>query len=328
MIVCKLVLCLFPAGVGVNQLDAALLQSVQRFHSYLATLLPADVPSLCNPSKLTSLPFLWIDQDIPERIRLDPPSMSSCIRNFSFMGRCKMNDLINEIRALTNLSHDQKNCAHFISSSSSSSSSPPPSSNSSTLSSSSTPLSIEYKSIFSKLLVYGTPGWGKSYMMAAAAVLLRQEFFANKSYKRVVYLPDCKHLRDNPVSYMKNALLLSFADDFSRLQQIQVCKSTDQLIAFIDNLPYRETFLLFIADQTNKLTGKGIGDKSWNAEKEKKKGIALDLLIRASSGHFLVEAISINDSNKEEVAQKQENRRELAMFGELSQVRSYTVSSK
>jgi hypothetical protein len=288
---------------------------VQQIHSYFSSFPLIDEFSLSTPSIVTSLPFLWIDQDIPERIHLLPTSNK--IEHFSFMGRCRIKELINEIHNLTNLSLRQK---LFIASSSSSSS-PSSSSDSSTSHTSATTLNSSHTtSIFSKLLVYGTPGWGKSYMMAAAAVLLRQEFFTKKSHKRVVYLPDCKHLRDEPVDYMKKALLLAFADDSSGMQLINVCSTVDQLISFIRSLPRGDTFLLFIADQTNKLTGKAISDKSRNPVKEEKKGIALDLLIRASYGHFLVEAISINDSNKEEVAQKQENRRELAMFGELTEV--------
>jgi hypothetical protein len=172
---------------------------------------------------------------------------------------------------------------------------------------------------YAKLLVYGTPGWGKSYMMAAAAAVLQRDFLEGRSYLRVVYLPDCGQLREEPVAYMQKALLLAFGNDRERLLQIAACRTADDLVDFVRSVPLSNSFLLFLADQTNKLTGK-LGVQI-NAEKEKKKAFALDLLVRASFGsNFLVEAISINDSNKEDVGQKQENRKEMPVFGEMSPV--------
>ncbi len=171
---------------------------------------------------------------------------------------------------------------------------------------------------YAKLLVYGTPGWGKSYMMAAAAAVLQRDFLEGRSYLRVVYLPDCGQLREEPVTYMQKALLLAFANDEGRLLQIAACCTADDLVECVRNVPLSDSFLLFLADQTNKLTGKPSDD----AEKATARGVARRLLVRASFGsNFLVEAISINDSNKEDVGQKQENRKEMPVFGELSQVR-------
>jgi hypothetical protein len=169
---------------------------------------------------------------------------------------------------------------------------------------------------YAKLLVYGTPGWGKSYMMAAAAAVLQRDFLTGRSYLRVVYLPDCGQLRAKPVGYMQKALLLAFADQPSRMQQVVACNSIDALVRFVDSVPLSECFMLFLADQTNKLTSKPTDD----ATKSAARGEARRLLEQASFSHFLVEAISINDSNKEDVGQKQENRKEMPVFGEMSQV--------
>jgi hypothetical protein len=174
--------------------------------------------------------------------------------------------------------------------------------------------------LLAKLLVYGTPGWGKSFMMAAAAVVLKQDFLTSRSPLRVIYLPDCGFLRTEPVDYMKKALLIAFAEDTQRMLQLSSCSTAEELVNFCHTVPRSNSFLLFIADQTNKLTTKPNAHPKYDAAKEAEKAFAHSLLMRASFGHFLVEAISINDSNKEDVAQKQENRKELAMFGEITEV--------
>jgi hypothetical protein len=174
------------------------------------------------------------------------------------------------------------------------------------------------EALLTRLLVYGTPGWGKSYLMAAAATVLKQDFIAGRSCMRVVYVPDCGQLRREPVSLMRRALLIAFAEDANMCELIASCSTVDGLIQFCQAVPRSNSFLLFIADQTNKLTSKHTD----SPEKQQQKGTADRLLQQASFHHFLVEAISINDSNKEDVAQKQENRKELPVFGEMSEVNS------
>ena len=176
---------------------------------------------------------------------------------------------------------------------------------------------------FAKLLVYGTPGWGKSHMLAAAAAVLRSDFFEGRSVVRLVYLPDCGQLRQDPLSYMQKALLLAFADDEPMMADILRCDSVDRLVQLLKVLSWQDRLLLFLADQTNKITSKQGGD----VEKEKGKAAARRIFDSVSGQHLLVEAISINDSNKEEVAQKQENRKEMPMFGGLLEVSPHTLES-
>lgn len=301
---------------------------MQHLHVRLLSASAVPEADLSMPARVTTLPFICLDEHIPERMRVERIGQGA--RQFHFMGRPKMAHLLSTIRSLSNMTlrerAEEKTAADAAAAAAStapmgagttSSSSP------SSLFSSSSSCLTSVESVFAKLLVYGTPGWGKSYMMAAAAVMLRQEFFARpqSSVKRVVYLPDCGQLREEPVAYMKNALLLAFAESSAFLQQIYQCSSTEQLVTFCRNVPKDNCFLLFLADQTNKLTAK----HSDPVEKQQLKMNANGLLRRCANQHFLVEAISINDSNKEEVQQKQENRKEMPMFGELEEVRCHNT---
>jgi len=278
-------------------------QAVQQLHTQLTSLASVAEQDLCTPSVVTALPFLCLDEHIPERMQLHMLGAGQGPRCFRFMGRCKMAELLSNVRSLSNMTLRERAAERMAAEMAAGTAAVPSISD------------APGESVFSDLLVYGTPGWGKSYMMAAAAVVLRQDFFSRRSCLRVVYLPDCGQLRRRPVTYMKNALLLAFADDMGFMQKIHACATEDQLVAFCDCVPKRNSFLLFIADQTNKLTAKNTDPH----EKQQQKMTANSLLRSCAYAHFLVEAISINDSNKEEVQQKQENRKELPMFGELSE---------
>lgn len=294
-----------------------MLSAARQLHSTLASLSPITESSLSNPSVVTALPFLWLDHDVPERM-----SMSDLhgVRHFSFMGRTRMADLLHTIRGLTkHIAYWRKVCSPHDVTAVAAPVAAAAAASSSSSSSSSSAVCGPFEASYLKLLVYGTPGWGKSYMMAAAAVVLRQDFLCKSSSEarvRVIYLPDCGQLRAEPVDYMKKALLLAFAEDEQRMQQIVACMSIDSLVSFIRSVPRTNSFLLFVADQTNKLMGK----QTDSAAKQASKMAAHRLLERASFSHFLVEAISINDSNKDDVAQKQENRKEMPVFGEMSEV--------
>jgi len=303
-----------------------MLQAARSLHAGVAGVSLPSEAELADPSRVSALPFLWSDaESSPQRMTLT--STASGMRSFSFMGRCKMTELLATIRSLTNgmLERRRFEDARASAAASTAASSANAVVASVPSSAAAAPMFLgpyermnQGEAQFAKLLIYGTPGWGKSYMMAAAAAVLRRDFLEGRSHLRVVYLPDCGQLRAKPVVYMQRALLLAFAGDELRMQQIVTCDSIDSLVKFVDSVPRSDSFLLFLADQTNKLTGK-LGVQV-DVDKERKKAVALGLLEQASFSHFLVEAISINDSNKEDVGQKQENRKEMPVFGEMSSV--------
>ncbi|KAF8450160.1 hypothetical protein BGX38DRAFT_511381 [Terfezia claveryi] len=55
-----------------------------------------------------------------------------------------------------------------------------------------------------RYFLHGTLGAGKSHLLAALTCVLRKEGM------RVVYLPDCRGLLDNPFQYLRHALRLAF----------------------------------------------------------------------------------------------------------------------
>jgi hypothetical protein len=80
------------------------------------------------------------------------------------------------------------------------------------------------------LYLFGTMGFGKSYILAALACLLM------RTGKRVVYLPDCGVLLHpgSRTRYLKQALLRAFSDpsSYSELRQIESCPDLDALAKF------------------------------------------------------------------------------------------------
>jgi hypothetical protein len=66
--------------------------------------------------------------------------------------------------------------------------------------------------------VYGTIGYGKSYILATIACFLL------RTGKRVVYLPDCRELAKKPENYIKLALILAYTDDIKKISEIMPVK--------------------------------------------------------------------------------------------------------
>ena len=60
---------------------------------------------------------------------------------------------------------------------------------------------------YTSLWLYGTQGYGKSHLLAALVCYLAAQD------ERVVYIPDCRSLLDDPVEYVKTAMLFAWADD-------------------------------------------------------------------------------------------------------------------
>ncbi|KAL5506830.1 hypothetical protein EMCRGX_G008575 [Ephydatia muelleri] len=65
--------------------------------------------------------------------------------------------------------------------------------------------------LWKKLLLTGTPGFGKSYMLAALAYQLKREYYDRCFMHRVVYIPDCTNFVNDHFRKMKLALLIAFS---------------------------------------------------------------------------------------------------------------------
>lgn len=77
--------------------------------------------------------------------------------------------------------------------------------------------------------LYGTKGYGRSYIIAATVFLFLAEG------KRVVYIPDCHKLLDNPVCELQRALYLTFYDKPWTRAKISTLKDLEALEKYLLN---------------------------------------------------------------------------------------------
>ena len=169
-------------------------------------------------------------------------------------------------------------------------------------------------------MVYaGTPGWGKSYLVAATVNLLFKQFHDEKNEKHVVYIPDCKLLlnENSRVEQMKYALLLSFAHSDEISRQIIQRDTEQEVIQFCQSQPHRS--LLFVADQADELSSSSSSSSSASSSSAALSA-ARNFLMSCYGKHYFVESISINDSVREKIDSKVGTRKRIPLFGPLTSV--------
>jgi hypothetical protein len=210
-----------------------------------------------------------------------------------FMGREGMQSLLTQLNSLTAISMDSLGTVRGVTS----------------------PEQWE-GSIHAQLLLYGTPGWGKSYMLAALAVLLISERYLGQSNLRVVFIPDCQGLVDSPVPIMQAALIAAFAESDEACAQLHQATSQEQLAAFCQLRPAGT--MVFLLDNFNALPLV----LRPTASAEQKAAVAF--LRRCSDSHFQVEVTSINDKNKDDILNKALSVAQASFFGGLTAVSSQT----
>ena len=107
---------------------------------------------------------------------------------------------------------------------------------------------MDLRTTQSMYYLHGTLGYGKSYILAVLSVAL-----IKKGYK-VVYLPDCGRLARSFTEYLKNALLLTYANDTGAQEEFLGCQNANELtqwcVARSSRLDER---LYFVIDQLNVL---------------------------------------------------------------------------
>ena len=159
---------------------------------------------------------------------------------------------------------------------------------------------------FMDCFIYGTIGYGKSYILATIVCLLL------RTGKRVVYLPDCRELAKDLEDYIKLALILAYTDNIEKINEISACKTTNDIVAFCES----SELLYFIVDQMNAL------DYCNNTEIVKvKKVTILDVLNRMTSEHYYVKSSSANNESALYLIQKQTNDRKIELYGGFDEVR-------
>lgn len=167
----------------------------------------------------------------------------------------------------------------------------------------------------SQLLLHGNMGYGKSHMLAALACLLF------RLGKRPVYLPDCRQMLANSLSYIQSAMLCSFADPSSsslaRRDEIRSFQNMDDALKFCGN--FRETHLYFIIDQINALEKEETNaDSVSNFQKEDLQAF----LQKITVGHYSIASASANYRTFQHMAQKQTGEIKMSMMGGMSKVRN------
>ncbi|KIX09302.1 uncharacterized protein Z518_00381 [Rhinocladiella mackenziei CBS 650.93] len=96
----------------------------------------------------------------------------------------------------------------------------------------------------------GTQDLGRPHLLAALVCYLAAQ------NERVVYLPDCQALFDDPVPYVRTAMLFAWANDFTTQKTIMGLHTQDQIRIFLKS----QKDVIFVVDQMNALESSGFGD--------------------------------------------------------------------
>ena len=150
---------------------------------------------------------------------------------------------------------------------------------------------------YTATMIFGTIGYGKSHILAAMACYYHQKG------RKVVYIPDCHSLIEDPLDYLKSAFYLTFHNDDENQHQIAQCSTLENIETFCS---YYKGCLLFIIDQWNALDG----DNDIKSHLE-------HVVFR----HYLIMAASANTKTMVEYDEhKQLNINLIKMYGGLTQV--------
>ncbi|KIX08922.1 uncharacterized protein Z518_03579 [Rhinocladiella mackenziei CBS 650.93] len=161
---------------------------------------------------------------------------------------------------------------------------------------------VRKSQVYRRCWLYGTQGFGKSHLLAALVC-----YFAAQD-ERVVYLPDCRCLLDDPVSYVKTAMLFAWADDFTTQKKIMALRTQDQIEKFFE---YQEN-VIFVVDQMDALISDGIPNRK----------MALTLynwMIRFAFFHKAILSFSANCTTNFEVFEHQTSCHVVHVYGGFSE---------
>lgn len=164
---------------------------------------------------------------------------------------------------------------------------------------------------YSKLSVYGTVGYGKSYMLAALVCLLMSHGDS------VVYLPDCRALLLDPVEYVKTAMVLTFAAREDIQREITEIESEEGIKQFFNR--HRRPRVIFVVDQAHELMPNCSGVTAGDRFSEGEKYTAGRWLDRYTFRHLRIDGLSANYRTYMQM-QKETNQLKLYLYGGFSPV--------
>jgi Bacterial dnaA protein len=167
---------------------------------------------------------------------------------------------------------------------------------------------VQRSRAYSTVWLYGTQGYGKSHLLAALVCYLTAQD------ERVVYISDCEALVEDPVGYLRAAMLFAWADDIAT-QEIMTLNTLEEIDKFFS---FGEK-VIFIIDQMNALEIDSPGEK-------KKREDLSDWIGRFTYGHKKVYSTSTNNTNYREQDQYT-NWRILPVYGGLTEVSRCKIMS-
>jgi len=98
---------------------------------------------------------------------------------------------------------------------------------------------VRVSEVYTTTWLYGTPGYGKSHLLAALVCYLAAQDV------RVVYIPDCRELVDEFIEYVRAAMLFAWADDITAQEEIMALKTEADIRLFFKE----ERNVTFVVDR-------------------------------------------------------------------------------
>jgi energy-coupling factor transporter ATP-binding protein EcfA2 len=160
-----------------------------------------------------------------------------------------------------------------------------------------------------RMHIYGSMGFGKSHILAALACLLIRHG------ERVIYIPDCGDTYQNPLSHMRAAFLLAFADSLSDTEHILRWKSLDEICTFCDEK--NQGSLSFIVDQLNALDPVDENKYTNNPRRAE----FTELLQSCTLDHLYITSASANVDSYKITKRNHRNDVKVSLIGGMTRVR-------
>jgi|SRR5947209_17602433 len=164
---------------------------------------------------------------------------------------------------------------------------------------------------YSTVWLYGTQGYGKSHLLAALVCYLAAQD------ERVVYIPDCRALLEDPVEYVLATMLFAWADDIATQKIIMTLNTLEEIREFFKSVKK----VIFVVDQMNALKVDGPREQK---EREEVSG----WIKRFAFRHKKVYSSSGNNADYHKQAQNQNQNRLLPVYGGLTRVSRRKIMSE
>lgn len=166
----------------------------------------------------------------------------------------------------------------------------------------------EGRALCKELHLNGTWGYGKSHLMCALAFWLLREG------ERVIYLPEAKEFIRAEVPYIRHSFRLAFADDELILEEIELCKTTQDFEALAVKVAEFGIRMYFVLDQANAFEG----DNGVSRAQKRRLRDGLDWIDRVTGEHILILSAGAQKAAKARLTE--ENVTKIDLFGGLDEV--------